>query len=64
MRAITENPGFWIVIVLLVLIWGGSKLPGASKNLAQALKTFRKEMNSDKAEKPKEDKKQEEKSDD
>lgn len=47
MRAIFENPLFLIVIVLLILVWGGSKLPNASKNLAQSLKIFRKEMKSD-----------------
>lgn len=61
---IFESWGFWIVIALLVLIWGGSKLPSASKNLAQSLKIFKKEMKSDKPETKSDDKKTEDKSDD
>ena len=47
MRAIFENPLFLIVVVLLILVWGGSKLPNASKNLAKSLKVFKKEIKSD-----------------
>lgn len=47
MRAIFENPLFLIIVVLLILVWGGSKLPNASKNLAKSLKVFKKEMKSD-----------------
>lgn len=35
------------IILLVVLIWGGPKLPGMAKNLAQSLKIFRKEMKND-----------------
>ena len=47
MKAIFENPLFLIIVVLLILVWGGSKLPNASKNLAKSLKVFKKEMKSD-----------------
>ncbi len=33
-----------IIILIVVLIWGGPKLPGMAKNLAQSLKTFKKEI--------------------
>ena len=64
MRAIFENPLFLIVIVLLILVWGGSKLPNASKNLAQSLKIFRKEMKSDDKGSAKDEKKADDKSND
>jgi sec-independent protein translocase protein TatA len=47
---------FWPIIVLIVvLIWGGPKLPGMAKNLAQSLKAFKKEIKED--EKPTDNKK-------
>jgi len=53
-----------IVIVLLVLLlWGGPKLPGLAKSLGESMRIFRKEMKtlsdertSDKEKKDKEDK--------
>ncbi|MEN9603395.1 MAG: twin-arginine translocase TatA/TatE family subunit [Actinomycetota bacterium] len=53
-----------IVLVLLVLLlWGGPKLPGLAKSLGESMRIFRKEMktlgderNADKKEKDKEDK--------
>jgi sec-independent protein translocase protein TatA len=36
-----------IIILIVVLIWGGPKLPGMAKNLAQSLKTFKKEIKED-----------------
>jgi sec-independent protein translocase protein TatA len=44
----------WIIILVIVLlIWGGPKLPGLAKSLAQSLRIFKKEMKTD--EKPKEE---------
>ncbi|MEY4390848.1 MAG: hypothetical protein RLZZ400_591 [Actinomycetota bacterium] len=38
----------WIVIlVIVVLLWGSTKLPAAAKGIAQSLKIFKKEMKSD-----------------
>jgi sec-independent protein translocase protein TatA len=53
-----------IVLVLIVLLlWGGPKLPGLAKSLGESMRIFRKEMktlgderNADKKEKDKEDK--------
>jgi sec-independent protein translocase protein TatA len=36
-----------IIILIVVLIWGGPKLPGMAKNLAQSLKAFKKEIKDD-----------------
>jgi sec-independent protein translocase protein TatA len=44
----------WIIILVIVLlIWGGPKLPGLAKSLAQSLRIFKKEMKTD--EKPKDE---------
>lgn len=38
----------WIIIlVIVVLLWGSTKLPSAAKNIAQSLKIFKREMKSD-----------------
>ena len=38
----------WIIIlVIVVLLWGSTKLPGAAKGIAESLKIFKKEMKSD-----------------
>ena len=44
----------WIIILVIVmLLWGGPKLPGLAKSLAQSLRIFKTEMKSE--EKPKKD---------
>ena len=52
----------WIIILVIVLLlWGGPKLPGLAKSLAQSLRVFKKEMktdetnSSDKGDKPNHD---------
>jgi sec-independent protein translocase protein TatA len=38
----------WIIILVIVmLLWGGPKLPGLAKSLAQSLRIFKTEMKSD-----------------
>jgi sec-independent protein translocase protein TatA len=35
----------WIIILAIVLLlWGGPKLPGLAKSLAQSMRIFRKEI--------------------
>ena len=37
----------WIIILAIVLLlWGGPKLPGLAKSLAQSMRVFRKEIKS------------------
>ena len=44
----------WIIILVIVLLlWGGPKLPGLAKSLAQSLRIFKSEIKSD--DKPKQD---------
>ncbi|MEY4060424.1 MAG: hypothetical protein RLZZ258_487 [Actinomycetota bacterium] len=46
----------WIIILVIVLLlWGGPKLPGLAKSLAQSLKIFKTEIKSDKSESAKND---------
>jgi len=51
MRAIFENPIVIIaIVVLLVLIFAGPKLPGLAKSLGQSMRIFRKEVKTMKTE--------------
>ena len=36
-----------IILVIVMLLWGGPKLPGLAKSLAQSLRIFKKEIKSD-----------------
>jgi sec-independent protein translocase protein TatA len=46
----------WIIILVIVLLlWGGPKLPGLAKSLAQSLKIFKTEIKSDKTDSTKND---------
>lgn len=51
-----EGPVGLILILIIVAIFAGPKLPGAAKGIAQSIKVFRKEVKND-------DKKPEEKTD-
>jgi sec-independent protein translocase protein TatA len=43
----------WIIILAIVLLlWGGPKLPGLAKSLAQSMRVFRKEIKSTEDAKP------------
>ena len=43
----------WIIIpAIVLLIWGGPKLPGLAKSLAQSMRIFRKEIKSTDEAKP------------
>lgn len=43
----------WIIILVIVLLlWGGPKLPGLAKSLAQSMRVFKKEIKSDDTKEP------------
>lgn len=45
--------GFWeilLIVVLILILFGHSKIPDLMKNLAAGLNTFKKELKGDKAE--------------
>jgi sec-independent protein translocase protein TatA len=35
-----------IILAIVLLLWGGPKLPGLAKSLAQSMRVFRKEIKS------------------
>lgn len=39
-----EGWHFIVLAVIILLIWGGPKLPGMAKNLGESMRVFRKEM--------------------
>ena len=41
-----EGPFIWVLLLLVVLLWGGPKLPGLAKSLGESMRIFRKEMKS------------------
>jgi sec-independent protein translocase protein TatA len=54
------RPQTWqlvIILVIVLLLWGGPKLPGLAKSLAQSMRVFKKEIKStdEVVEKPAED---------
>jgi len=61
MLKIFEGPVGLILIIILIAVFAGPKLPGAAKGIAQSIKVFKKELNSEK--KPEDDKAEAKKSD-
>ena len=39
-----EGWHFIVIVVVVLIIWGGPKLPGMAKNLGESMRVFRKEM--------------------
>jgi sec-independent protein translocase protein TatA len=39
-----EGWHFIVIAVVVLVIWGGPKLPGVAKNLGESMRVFRKEM--------------------
>lgn len=39
-----EGWHFIVLAVIVLLVWGGPKLPGMAKNLGESMRVFRKEM--------------------
>ncbi|MFM7030447.1 MAG: twin-arginine translocase TatA/TatE family subunit [Micrococcales bacterium] len=57
MRALFEGPAGLILILIILAVFFGPKLPNAAKGIAQSIKVFRKEIKADeKAEAGKDDK--------
>lgn len=48
MRALFEGPVGIILILIVVAIFAGPKLPGAARGIAQSIKIFKKEVKDDK----------------
>ena len=39
-----EGWHFIVIAIVVLVIWGGPKLPGMAKNLGESMRVFRKEM--------------------
>jgi sec-independent protein translocase protein TatA len=48
-----STPELIIILVIVLLLWGGPKLPGLAKSLAQSMRIFKKEIKAD--DKPKDE---------
>jgi len=56
-RALFDGPAGLILILIILAVFFGPKLPNAAKGIAQSIKVFRKEIkNDDKAETGKDEK--------
>lgn len=39
-----EGWHFIVIAIVVLIVWGGPKLPGVAKNLGESMRVFRKEM--------------------
>ncbi len=44
MRNIFGSWHIWVILLVVLVIWGAPKLPGFAKSLGQSMRIFRKEM--------------------
>jgi len=49
-RGLFDGPGIWIVLVVVLLLFGATRLPALARSIGQSTKIFRNEMKSDKVE--------------
>ena len=47
LRGLFDGPGIWIVLVVVLLLFGATRLPALARSLGQSTKIFRNEMKSD-----------------
>jgi len=47
-RGLFDGPGIWIVLVVVLLLFGATRLPALARSIGQSTKIFRNEMKSDK----------------
>lgn len=52
MGRLFDGPGIWVVLVVVVLLFGATRLPALARSIGQSTKIFREEM---KTEKPSEE---------
>jgi len=48
-RGLFDGPGIWIVLVVVLLLFGATRLPALARSIGQSTKIFRNEMKSDQA---------------
>ncbi len=47
-RGLFDGPGIWIVLVVVLLLFGATRLPALARSLGQSTKILRDEMKTDK----------------
>jgi sec-independent protein translocase protein TatA len=47
LRGLFDGPGIWIVLVVVLLLFGATRLPALARSIGQSTKIFRNEMKSD-----------------
>ena len=52
-RSIFEGYGGFILLLLIVVLFGAKRLPDAAKSVGKSIKAFKSEMDSDKPTEPK-----------
>jgi sec-independent protein translocase protein TatA len=47
-RGLFEGPGIWVVLAVVLLLFGATRLPALARSIGQSTKIFREEMKTDK----------------
>ena len=48
-RGLFEGPGIWVVLAVVLLLFGATRLPALARSIGQSTKIFREEMKTDKS---------------
>jgi sec-independent protein translocase protein TatA len=48
LRGLFDGPGIWIVLIVVLLLFGATRLPALARSLGQSTKILRDEMKTDK----------------
>ena len=47
LRGLFDGPGIWVVLAVVLLLFGATRLPALARSIGQSTKIFRNEMKSD-----------------
>ncbi len=47
-RGLFEGPGIWVVLAVVVLLFGATRLPALARSIGQSTKIFREEIKTEK----------------
>ncbi|MFC5501560.1 twin-arginine translocase TatA/TatE family subunit [Lysinimonas soli] len=48
LRGLFEGPGIWVVLAVVLLLFGATRLPALARSIGQSTKIFREEIKTDK----------------
>ena len=48
LRGLFDGPGIWVVLAVVLLLFGATRLPALARSIGQSTKIFRDEMKTDK----------------